>query len=360
MTETIDEADRKVKLARDGIPVARSCTYFDTGSVGPISAIFADALQQRTQTDLRTGRALAERWEAIERSRNQVRAEVASLLGVVPSTLELTQSTTAGIRALMERFPWQPGDEIVSTELEFPRCLEVVNHVATARGVVVRVAETPEDAASEIDWLERCLSKRTRLIVVSGVAYATGARLPIREIARVAAAHGIRTMIDGAQLVGAAELDLSGIPIDFLALPLQKWLCGPEGLGALYVRRESADLLEADRVVHGWPVIEATAEHLVWLRESLGWHWIRQRSLELATYARQVLDDIPGIRLVTPTSHAALVAVRYQPDQAERLVASLERRKIIARHRPELALFRISTAFFNTREEIDRFAAALQ
>jgi L-cysteine/cystine lyase len=354
------QPDSKVKLARDWLPLTKERTYLDTASVGPVSRIYAQTLAARTDDDLRTGRAQAARFDAIDHAKSRIRSEIASLIFADPAELQLTTGTTSGIRAIVERFPWEPGDEIVSTQLEFPRCIEPLQEVAKKHNLTLRMADVPANDASDFDWLDRCITSKTRLIVFSGVAYATGQRLPIDRIAEFARSKGIYTLVDGAQLIGAASLDLGRIPVDFLAMPLQKWLGGPEGLGALYVRAGTLELLRQDSAVHGWPVLEATIAHLAWLRENLGWTWIYKRTSSLASYARTAIEALDDDRLMTPESHAGIVSVRCMNDKPQQLFERLLQAGMTVRYRPEMALFRISTAFFNTEDEIDRFVSVIQ
>jgi L-cysteine/cystine lyase len=342
------------------MPVVAARTYLDTASVGPVSRLYAEVLKNLTDEDSHSGRAHKERFDLIDQAKNRIRSEFASLLSATPEEFELTQGTTSGIRLLVERFSWSPGDEIVSTKLEFPRCLEPLREISRKRGLRLQLAEVPASNTGSLDWLERWMTPKTRLIVCSGVAYATGQKLPIGDIARLARDRGVCTLIDGAQLIGAAELDLSQAPIDFLAMPLQKWLGGPEGLGALYTRSGTLDRPRYDSAVHGWPVFEATAAHLAWLRDQLGWTWIHERTRELANYARKAINALDDDRLITPADFAGIVASRCVGQDPQALFDRLHRAGIIVRYRPEMALFRISTAFFNREDEIDRFVSAVQ
>jgi L-cysteine/cystine lyase len=353
------QEDEKVKLARGALPVSREHAYLDTGSIGPVSTVFAEALARSTDEDLRAGRALMRRYDRMAEAREKIRSEIASLLGVAAQEIVLTRSTTDGIRTLLARHPWSPGDEIVTTQLEFPPCIDAIGELARGGEVSVRTAEVPATNVDGLAWLERCMTPKTRLIAVSGVAFTQGMRLPIERIAEFASANGVHTLVDGAQLVGAATPDLAGTAIDFLAMPLQKWICGPEGLGALYVRGDTLPPGTRDQLVHGWPVLEAAAEHLEWMRESLGWPWIHERTTTLAAHARDVLQGNDSIRVVTPNAHAGLVSVQCARGTTSKIVDRLHAKRMIVRHRPELDLLRISTAFFNTEEEIDRFASII-
>src|SRR5262249_21360293 len=78
---------------------------------------------------------------------------------------------------------------------------------------------------------------RTRLLALSHVSYATGAVAPLRALVKMAHERGIAVLVDGAQSFCSIPLDLAASGVDFYAVTGQKWLCGPEGTGALYVRR---------------------------------------------------------------------------------------------------------------------------
>ncbi|HEY5623646.1 MAG TPA: aminotransferase class V-fold PLP-dependent enzyme [Gammaproteobacteria bacterium] len=131
-----------------------------------------------------------------------------------------------------------------------------------------------------LDSIASRITDRTRLFAFSATAFESGRRLPVREIAELARDTGVPTLLDAAQSAGAVPLDLGAAGVDFCALPMQKWLCGPEGIGALYVRRESRRHLTAapaDGVIHGHGILAASALELRWLRETLGWSWIHHR-----------------------------------------------------------------------------------
>ncbi len=79
-----------------------------------------------------------------------------------------------------------------------------------------------------------------RLVVISHVLWTTGAMLPVAEIVRRAHAHGAMVVVDGAQAGGAVPLHADDVGAEFYAVSGQKWLLGPEGTGALLVRRDVA------------------------------------------------------------------------------------------------------------------------
>jgi L-cysteine/cystine lyase len=353
------QPDPKVKLARDLIPVTGESTYLSTGSLGPISLTFAETLRNCLHEDLRWGRAVPLRYDRLQHARECVRGEIAQLVGACADEIVLTQNTSDALAAVIDGFPWQAGDEVICTQLEHEACSAPLAALAETGRIVLRVAQAPVGAPASLAWLTNLLTPRTRLIAFSGTDFTHGMRLPIEQIARTAAEHGVHTLLDGAQCVGAIPLNLGELGVDFCAMPMQKWLCGPEGLGALYMRRGLTSIPRVDRVTRGWGTFEATAVHLEWLRTSFGWEWILERTAMLADYARGAVSRIPDARLLTPETHAGLVTFALTSGDAARSADALRSRGYVFRHLEALRAFRVSTAFFNTEEEIDSFVTAI-
>jgi L-cysteine/cystine lyase len=295
----------------------------------------------------------------LHRARERVRVEISRLVGARADEIVLTQNTTDALAAVIDGFPWQAGDEVLCTQLEHEACSAPLEALAETGRIVLRIAQAPVGAPTSLAWLTDLLTPRTRLVAFSGTDFRHGMRLPIEQIVKTAAEHGVHTLLDGAQSVGAIPLNLDELGVDFCAMPMQKWLCAPEGLGALYIRRGLTSIPRIDRVTRGWGTLEATAVHLEWLRASLGWEWILKRTAMLADYARHAVARIPDARLLTPESHAGLITFALTSGDAARSANELRGRGYVFRHLEELGAFRISTAFFNTAEEIDSFVTAV-
>jgi L-cysteine/cystine lyase len=354
------EPAAKVKLARALIPVTAESTYLNTASLGPVSNVYAETLARCTASDVATGRAIAPRYRQLQAAGERVRAEVAALVRAQDRQIRLTQSTSDGLAAAINSIPWRPGDEVVTTNIEHEACTEPLEQIARRFGVTIRVATLPQAPGANLDWLHRELSERTRLVTFSAVSFMAGYRLPIMDIVQAAHANGALALLDAAQGLGAVPLDLPACGVDFCAMPLQKWLCGPEGLGALYVRDDALGIDERDRVVRGWGTLEATAKHLESLRIELGWDWILARTSALAQHARQRARKLADWTLETPEDHAGLVTIRSDRVDVVTCAVRLAHAHFVFRTRPEARSLRIATAFFNTESEIDSFFSHVQ
>ena len=351
--------DRKVKIARSVFPVTSKLAYLSTGSFGPLSTIVVEALQGALSEDLHRGRAYPQRHEAAALAKERVRALLAQLLNASPSEIVLTQNTTDALRTVIEQLPWEDGDEAVCTQLEHEACTGPLQDLVARGQIALRVADAPP-AADGVEWLEPHLTPRTRLVAFSAVAFKTGARMPIERIVNLARDRGAYTLLDAAQAAGSIPLDLAKLGVDFCAMPMQKWLCGPEGLGALYARSGAPSVARGDLVVRDTGVFQAAARQLEWMARELGWPWIHARTTALAAYARRALGDLPGVTLITPDAHGGLVTLSFERADPRVVAENLRRRGFVFRHIEEMGALRISTAFFNFEKEIDRFAIALR
>src|SRR5262249_31912291 len=154
-------------------------------------------------------------------------ARLAAIIGASPDRLALTSSTTDGCNIVLSGLDLREGDEVVTTDSEHP-CLLLPLHVSGATVRVAEVAAQPTAGALE-EFLCRVTS-RSKLVALSHVLWTTGQVMPVDELERET---GLPVLVDGAQSVGAIPVDVGDL--DFYTISGQKWLCGPDPLGALYV-----------------------------------------------------------------------------------------------------------------------------
>jgi len=354
--------DARSVAARTAFPVVEDCVYLNTASVGAVSSVYAETLARCTDDDVSHGRALVDHFEQVERARSAIRDELVIIANVEADQLVLTQGTTSGIATVVDNLRWQPGDEVICTDLEHDACRLTIERAARHHQLDLRVARVPRDDPTDISAFSQLISSRTKLIAFSETTFEAGFRLPVKKIVSIAKSVGALTLIDAAQAFGVVNLKLRELEVDFCAMPLQKWLCGPEGLGALYVRPGTEDYfidLPIDRVVQGLPVLEAALAQLCWQRSELGWEWIYQQIAGLARHANDALGLVPRSRLLTPANQGGLTTLGFDDVDTDQMAVELEKRKYRVRHLPEINAFRIATACFNTREEINALAGAM-
>jgi len=278
---------------------------------------------------------------------------------------------------------------VVTTTSEHEGGLLPVYVLRQRHGVGLKLIELdPDDVVTQ---LQAAITPRTRLLVISHVLWNTGARLPLADIVSLAHQHDVLVLVDGAQSAGSIPLDLPATDVDFYALPGQKWLCGPEGTGALYVRRDRLSLVAPTFVgfstledVNSYdfsgyflpardaarryevgtiyrPGIYGMVANLQWLAETVGWSWIHQRIESLAAYTRQALQTLPGLTIHTPPGpQAGLVTFDVAGLDPAKTVVRLAQEDIMLRYIRHPYTLRVSTGFYNTKADIDRLVVTLQ
>ena len=384
--------DEKARLARAEMPVTGRKAYLNTGTAGPLARATQEALEAGARFDYETGRGTFSSFPVLLDDIVNLRAGFASLMGVDESEVALTHHTTDGINIVANGLAWQAGDEIVTTSAEHEGGLLPLYVQKRRFGVVVRVVDiglgdSPDEIAVN---LGRAIGPRTRLLAISHVNWNTGLCMPIESIAAIARERGVLTLVDGAQSAGAIPLDLGSSGVDFYAAPAQKWLCGPEGIGALWVRAGSLALLEptfigffslvdtssydlsgnfmpapgARRFEVGSvyrPAIKAMRANLDWLSQELGWPWIHARIAALAERARSALLSIAEVDMVTRAdAGSGLLTFALRGYDHGRVVAELEKSDIVIRNLHAPDALRVSTGFYNDDEDIARLVEGLR
>jgi len=213
--------------ARASFPVLEHCAYLNAGSVGPLSLAAHRAMAEWEERALARGRAGATYFEAAGELRVRLRDRLAAVVSVPADRVVLTASTTEGCNIVVTGLRLGPDDEVVITDAEHPGLEAPVR----ASGAAVRVASVLGRPDGEVvAAVAAQVTARTRLVGLSHVLWLNGQVLPVAEIRR---ATGVPLLVDGAQSVGAVPVEAAAA--DFYTVSGQKWLCGPELTGALYV-----------------------------------------------------------------------------------------------------------------------------
>jgi selenocysteine lyase/cysteine desulfurase len=220
-------------LFRREMPVARRWAYFDHAAVAPLSGPAQQTLRRWSEDAVTNGDAFYPPWM---RQVEETRQRAAALIGAAPEEIALVGNTTAGISLVAEGFPWQPGDNVVVPDIEFPSNQYPWLNLAS-RGVETRRVRTEAGRVPVEDLLAECDS-RTRIVSVSWVAYSSGWRQDLDELADAVHRRGALLFVDAIQGLGVFPLDVRRTAVDFLAADGHKWLLGPEGAGVFFLRRE--------------------------------------------------------------------------------------------------------------------------
>jgi isopenicillin-N epimerase len=356
-----------------------SVTFLNHGSFGATPrAVFERYQEWQLELERQPVLFLDRRLDALLA---EARAVLGAYVGADPDDLVFVPNATAGVNVAAWPLGLQPGDEVLSTDLEYGAIDLTWEHVCGDFGAryVRTPIRLPVTSAEEIvDAVWAGVGPRTRALFLSHHTSATAMTLPVEELCRRAREAGIQTIVDGAHVPGHLPLNLRQLDADYYAASCHKWLGAPKGAGFLYVRRELQRDVHPLLISWGYegddpsfvsrhqkqgtrdPSAYLTVPAAIAWQDEHEWAAVRDRCHELARRARNELDLEP----LTPSAEffAQMVTLRL-PKNAPR---DLQER-LYAEHRIEIPVFergderfiRASFQGYNDTADLERLKAAL-
>jgi L-cysteine/cystine lyase len=392
MTEAV--ATERWAWVREQTPALADTVYLNAGFQGPMSQPVADAMHAWLDRELHEGPTSRPILEARRAMATRYREIVAEAFGADPDEIAVTDNTTHGMNMVTAGLTVEAGDGVVTSSIEHASGLVPAYVLRERRGAELHIVPLAADDSpgSMVEAFARSIDQRSRLVLISGVSYSTGQRLPVQEIAQLAhsANEAAVVLIDGAQTAGHEPLDLHASGVDAYAIPMHKWLCGPGGLGALYIRRDRiADIEPAAVSRHAAAIFDFTggfseardsiekfelttvsgvllaggiAAVEQYLESGPQALWDRVRALNAAAEAR--IGAIPGVSVASPTSdgtRTGLFAFRAEGLEPGVLAAHLWLEgRVVCRQVAETNSVRLSLHGYNNEDDIEVVAHCVE
>jgi selenocysteine lyase/cysteine desulfurase len=310
---------------------------------------------------------------------------VAELIQVRPESVAFTRNTTSGLGLVASGLDWQPGDNVVGVDGEFPSNIYPWMSLKSA-GVEFRLYRHKEGRIDPKSLLSMC-DARTRLVTISAVQFWSGFRTDVHAIGAALQRRDTFLVVDAMQAVGGLEIKPTELGIDFLCAGGHKWMLGPLGIGFAYIGPRIFEQLHpagvgADSVVRDTEYFdydlnlrpdarrfEEGAANLpgilglgaaVNLLLRAGPATVESTVLRLADRLRQELPG-RGYRLVftpsLPSERSGIVSFRHPRAIPAELQVKLRAAGVILAHRGDF--LRASPHYYNNDQDIDRLLDAL-
>jgi selenocysteine lyase/cysteine desulfurase len=365
------------QAVRNEFPALQNWTYLNSATFGQLPRCASAAVQAHLacRDELACSNFLDWYNDA-----DRIRADIGRLIHCQASDIAFFPNAAAGSSLLANAIDWQPGDQILTLEHEFPNQLYIAQAYPQAEAVIVPWPRFLESITS-----------RTRLVMISTASYSTGQMPPCDQVAEACRKAGALFSLDGTQSLGALPFDVSAIQPDLFVVDGYKWLLSPNGATFAYIHPRVREWLRPN--VFGWrsdkrwrqvnelhqgaPELKSDAERYeggflafpslygmgasVRFLLDLGPEVIGARVLELAEYARQQLRQRTGAKLLADTNplcNGPILAAHWPGVDSSGLSAQLKQRRILtsARH----GNLRVSTHFYNNEQDIDTLCSAIQ
>jgi selenocysteine lyase/cysteine desulfurase len=355
--------------ARLRFPVLERYAYLNAGTNGPLSTATIEAVSRLQAWEAEHGRGGQAYFDEMLERRERVRALLAAQAGVPQECVALTESTTRGVQVAILGTRLGPGDEVVTTDSEHFGLLGPL----AASGAELRIVPIRELTAGDLfEAISAHVTPRTRLLALSAVVWIDGTVVPWQALREET---GVPVLVDGAQSVGAVEVDASAA--DFYTVSAQKWLCGPDATGALYVREP--DRLEPRLVSHpaaasydlqtgDWEPKPGAARFDTGFTPPSSLAGLEaaltdlpegrfERARELTERCRELLAA-GGHEVVTEPGQATLVSFRVREDPVA-VRGRLYEAGVVLRDMPGTGLLRASVGWWNDERDLERLVAEL-
>lgn len=359
-------------------PLSPELIYLNHAAVAPWPKRTSNAVSLFAQQNTIYGSSFYLDWLKKE---TELREQLQALLNA-PSVADiaLVKNTSEALSFVAYGLTWQSGDNIVSSNQEFPSN-RIVWQSLDDQGVEFREAdlanaETPEDA------LFALVDEHTRLITISSIQFASGLRLDIDKIGEFCKQHKILFCIDAIQSLGAVQFDVQKCQADFVMADGHKWMLGPEGLGVFYTSPAAREKLKLTQ--YGWHMmknihnyenkpwdIHPTAQRFecgspnmlgihafsasLSLLLEIGMETIEKQVLANASYLMELIKSHPSLQLLmagAPGLQSGIVLFKHAQMTKQALYTQLQNNHVVCAMRGEG--IRFSAHFYNSTEELDK------
>ena len=360
-------------VIRQEFPALENWTYLNTATFGQLPCRATDAVARHfAHRDELACSDFLNWYDDADR----LRGKLARLITCVPEDIAFVPNATSALGILLAGISWEPGDQILTLEHEFPNNLYAPNML---RRLGVEMIECCWER------LHESVTNRTRLVLISSVNYNTGFAPPLEELGEFLRGRGVLLYVDGTQSLGALRFDVSRVRPDMLAVHGYKWMLSPNGAGFFYISpalreslppnvlgwRSHRDWRNVDNLHHGSPELTASAEKyeggslssaLLFAMEAsvdlmleIGLEQIEERVLELARQARAMLRG-HGARVEDYAS--SIVAARFPGRDVSAIARALRERKVLVSARR--GQLRVSPHFYNNEQDLETLSAELR
>ena len=401
MSLTIEELlkippEKRFDLCRRQMPAAEKYIYMNSAGCGPMPLSVYRSMETVFGKMVEEGQVNVTVHGWLKGLLEEVRRSVATFIHAEPEEIFFVRCIAEGLNTIVRMFEWQPGEKVLISDQENPAS---ILPFYMAEPILKMDTDTFCGLGDKEEILGQFCEKlepKTKMAVVSHVFHTNGTAIPAAEMCKKAAEKNVVTVLDGAQAAGNIKIDVKELSCDFYLLSCHKWLCGPEGIGAVYIRKGLIPKvrvpfggvgMQADFDVRNHKVslqpgarrfeyggrhipMYAAFQECIRLADAIGMDNIIGRTRHLHRYCRTCMEALGDrVEILSPSDErlwTAIFAMRIPgKDHRELVRRAWEEEQIIIQWRvvnleTKEEGIRISLNWFIREEEVDRLAAFIK
>ena len=308
-----------IEQLRKDTPHCEDLTHFNNAGAALPSRFVNESILEFLEAESRIGG-----YEIVEERANQISefyTEAAALIKASPEEIAVTDSASTAFSKAIFSIPFEQGDKIITSELEYGNNFLNYLKLKKEKGIEIIIIGGDEASPININELENAIDSKVKLIAITHMPTSGGVIAPVKEIGKIAKENGVLYLVDTCQSIGQCPVSVDELQCDFLNATSRKYLRGPRGLGFLYVRKSilpTLDPFSFEMLGAEWKsqdrydlnfsskMFETYEKPYAFLMgfsaaikyaNHLGIEQIWQRILELSTYLREQLKNVPGVKL---------------------------------------------------------------
>lgn len=359
-------------------PLSDEVIYLNHAAVAPWPKRTSEAVKAFAEENVCLGARDYPKWLAKEK---ELRGQLKTLVNAASTDdIALVKNTSEAISFVAVGLDWKNGNNIVSSNEEFPSN-RIAWQALAEQGVELRqaeIAQTDDPEAALFDLVDR----NTRMIAVSSIQFASGIRLDLERIGDFCRKRGILFCVDAIQSLGAVEFDAQAYRADFVMADGHKWMLGPEGLGVFYSTSKARERIKPSQ--YGWHMIEDlnNYDNVPWtiaqssrrfecgssnmlgihalsasvsLLLEIGMGTVERKLLENVGYLRQLIDDSKKLKIHQSSSkiqQSGIIVFSHNTISNHILFKYLRDKNVVCALRG--GGIRFSPHFYNNEADFDR------
>jgi selenocysteine lyase/cysteine desulfurase len=361
----------------------RTIVNLNNGGVSPSPRIVQDAM--RRCLEFSNQAPVYSMWRVLEPQVEMVRERLARDFGCDPEEIAITRNASESLESVQFGLDLKAGDEIITTEHDYPRMITTWKQRERREGVKVKYLKLPSPVTSQDELyrlFEQAITPRTRVLHFCHLTNLTGLIFPVARICRMARERGVEAVVDGAHAYAQMAFRHSDLDCDYYGVSLHKWLLAPHGTGFLYVRKskigkvwslmaspdEMKDNIRKFEEIGTHPAANhnAIAEALTF-HQTIGVDRKEARLRYLRGLWEQRVGRLPKVKLMTPRDpklSASLAMMSVEGKTPADLYSALweKHRIIVSPIGAPLPVqgIRVTPNIYTTLEEIERFCEAVE
>lgn len=363
-------------FSADQILLDQNLIHLNHAGVGPWLRCTVDAIREFAMDNAQYGTIHLKNWEATEHHLRKLSARLVNAAST--DDIAFLKNTSEGLSMVAYGYTWQPGDNVVFAQQEFPSNRVVWESLASkgveARRVNLAASSTPENALID------AMDAHTRILAVSAVQYGNGLRMNLQTLAHHCRLHHCLLCVDAIQALGVLPLDVQQYNIDIAVADAHKWLLSPEGIAIFYISPSARQVIKptqfgwhnlhnpGDYDTLDWQVAQTAKRYECGSLNNLGMQGL-QASLatlldigidtihaQVGALVNRIISRIDTQRYeiltpLDPSRRAGIVTLHHRSQDNKEIFMDLLRHQILCAYRA--GGIRLSPHFYTPSEQID-------